>query len=159
MSQALIETFERLSLDSKLHFFLTSEKGESIIVQFDRSREKPWSLCFAQQPEASKRLVSRKMLGDVLEAMGSHLQAIEFEIQNQLLMQVGFCDHFIREVTELLGPPSVQQAILGTQRLMDELTHSVEKLLAGPDASAEDEPKTEPNPDKANRRSLRIIKD
>jgi hypothetical protein len=133
MKNNLFETFERLSLDHTLNFFLSSQSGERIQVEFCRANSKPWTVFLADHKSKSMRNVTRKLLPEVLNAMNSSIHDLEAEVSGHLLMQAGFCDHFIREVTELLGPPAVQQAILGTQRLMDDLTSSVNQILAQPE--------------------------
>jgi hypothetical protein len=147
----LFETFERLTIDQELHFFLENDRGERIQIQFKRAEDKPWTLFFVAHRDTSQRTVSRAKLAPVLAAMGSSLDALESEVTAHLLMQAGYCDHFIREVSELVGQHAVQQAILGTQRLMDDLAISVRQVL-GPAAQPEDAPH-------AKRSSLRIIRD
>ena len=125
----LLETFERLTLDQVLHFFLDTETGERVHVEFCRSDEKPWTAFLVGHRETSSRTVSRRKIGTVLTALGSSLESLESEVAAHLLMQAGYCDHFIREVGELLGQNAVRQSILGTQRLMDDLATSVKQAL------------------------------
>lgn len=176
MKNNLFETFERLSLDHTLNFFLSNHAGERIQVEFCRTNSKPWTVFLADHKSKSMRNVTRKLLPEVLAAMNSSIHDLEAEVSGHLLMQAGFCDHFIREVTELLGPPAVQQAILGTQRLMDDLTSSVNQILdqsaaaTSPGRAADEQAQREdsgetggsagsPNkPKRIGRTSLRVIR-
>jgi hypothetical protein len=155
----LVEAFERLTLDQHLHFFFENDRGERIQVEFLSKREKHWTLFLSAHREQSSRNVTRRKLPEVLEALGSNMAALESEITSHLLMQVGYCDHFIREAKELLGDHAVQQAILGTQQLMDDLTLSVRHLL-GPASNTDQGAAPAPSKtERAARSKLRIIRD
>jgi hypothetical protein len=125
----LLELFERLSLDKKLSFFIPSRKGERVVVLFDLQSEKPWSLSLENAQSETKRTVTRRKLPEVLEALDCEWGRFEDELSAHLLWQASYCDHFIREVSDLLGGAAVQAAILQTQTFMDDITEAVSRTL------------------------------
>lgn len=151
--EELLELFERLSLDKKMAFFIQTRKGERAVVTLDLHAEKPWSLSLEKATAETKRTVTRRKLADVLEALDCDWEQLEHEISSHLLLQASYCDHFIREVSQLLGEQAVQQAILQTQTFMDEMTEAVSRTLSTTRTS-------KPNPEATNARKgrFRIIR-
>ena len=155
-SEKLFESFERLSLDPKLTFFIQSAKGESVRVCFCREKKHPWSISVGDHTKETKRQITRHKVKEVLAAVGANLASLEAEIASHLLLQCAFCDHMIRESTELLGADAVRESIYSTQKMMDELTESVLKTLGQVELDRA-HPDSDPS-QKEGRTNLRVIR-
>ncbi len=131
-SLQLFESFERLSLDRKLTFFLNDDKGTRVIVSYERNLGRPWSVWQHGLEEETRRNVSRIKLGEVLTALNCTLYQLESEVKTHLLWQAAYCDHFVREVSELIGSENVRRSILDTQNFMDEMSEAVSQVLGTP---------------------------
>lgn len=162
--QTMIDAFERVSLDERLHLILTSEEELEVCIEFNRSDQfQCWTFYFRDAREESKRQCSRAHAVGVASAFKLSHADLAKELAGMLLTQAAFADQFVGEVEELLGKEAVKESIVRTQLFMDALKDAVANALE-PDTPAEAPertpslmPPTLPPPTQGNPK-LRVIK-
>lgn len=127
--EELLQEFERMSLDSKLHLDFLNQDELNARVKFERCPNgRCWSIWFVDNEKASKQTVSGVHFPAVLRAFGISSSEFEKELGGMLLTQAAYADEFVREVGNLLGVEALQQSILQTQNFMDSVRESMIKV-------------------------------
>lgn len=162
--QQMIDAFERISLDERLHIILRSEDDLEVCVEFDRNDQfRCWSFYFKEAKNESRQNCSRVHAVEVARAFKLPESAFAKELADHILTQAAFADQFVREVQELLGFEAVKESIIRTQLFMDSLREAVTSTLeSSPLATSKNEPEAEPEepfpPPHGTGSKLRIIK-
>ncbi|MEY4065813.1 MAG: hypothetical protein RIR26_2021 [Pseudomonadota bacterium] len=128
--QTMIDAFERISLDERLHLIITSEEDLQVCIEFNRADQfQCWTFYFRDAREESKRQCSRSHALEVATAFRLSHSEMAKELAGMLLTQAAFADQFVREVEELLGKEAVKESIIRTQLFMDALKDAVSNAL------------------------------
>lgn len=128
--QNMVDAFERVSLDERLHIIMRSEDDLEVCVEFDRADQfKCWTFYFRDAQSESRQKCSRAHAVEVACAFKLNSAAFAKELAGHLLTQAAFADQFVREVQELLGHDAVRESIVRTQLFMDALREAVSSSL------------------------------
>jgi len=134
--QTMIDAFERMSLDERLHLILNSEEDLQVCIEFNRADQfQCWTFYFRDAREESKRQCSRLHALEVASAFRLSHSEMAKELAGMLLTQAAFADQFVGEVEELLGKEAVKESIVRTQLFMDALKDAVSNALSTDNSS------------------------
>ncbi len=130
----MIDFYEAMGVDDKGFFCLFNEKKNKICVEFTRNLDKQnWRIWDENYESTSFKKVSLKYLPDALRSFSVSLEEFQLKIIEVVLVQTCYADEFIRQVTELLGPDTVQKSLLQNQNFMTELEKTVKRIMVPQD--------------------------
>jgi hypothetical protein len=160
----IVDAFERLSIDDRLHLVLPSLEELDVCIQFDRQDQlRCWTFYFREAKDESSQQCSRAHFVEVARAFQLDESLLAKELAGHLLTQAAFADQFVREVQELLGEDAVRESIVRTQLFMDALKDAVSSALETrpqPTVSADEQEasNTPPHPAGGQTLKFRVIK-
>jgi len=116
----IVDAFERLSIDDRLHLVLPSLEELDVCIQFDRQDQlRCWTFYFREAKDESSQQCSRAHFVEVARAFQLDESLLAKELAGHLLTQAAFADQFVREVQELLGEDAVRESIVRTQLFLN----------------------------------------
>ena len=104
--------------------------GLDALKNIDFDRNKYWTFWLEGTERTTKRKVSAEGIPSLLDELKIQHHEFYNYLKENLLIQVGFADEFIRKMTELFGQDAIRKSILDTQNFMVNLEEAVKKAVA-----------------------------